>query len=137
VAIGSDVPIDGDGTIIVTVTNLSDTRIGEILLRWPTALGEILYLAPFRPTEDRIADGGPPLVQSWTRWVEGPGEQGEPAGTTTLGYGPMDPGMELRIDLAVTRRARGDVDFDLQLLAGEALLALRDGEPAVVRVSVP
>ena len=55
-----------------------------------------LFLAPFEPSDDRIREGGPPLVQEWTKWVVGPGERGEPEGTTSLGYGPIlaghDPG---------------------------------------------
>ncbi|HEX2193935.1 MAG TPA: hypothetical protein VHK63_03120, partial [Candidatus Limnocylindria bacterium] len=85
----------------------------------------------------RIADGGPPLWQEWTKWVEGPGERGEPAGTTSLGWGPLDPGATLVIPLVVTRQAVGAVDFDLQLLAEEALLRLDDGRPAELRVQVP
>jgi hypothetical protein len=137
VAVASELPVDANGRIMVTVTNLSDSIIDEIVLRWPTALGDVLFLAPFQPTEERIRDGGPPLVQDWTKWVEGPGERGEPAGTTSLGYGPMNPGMELAIPLFATRAADGEVAFDLQLLAGERLLTLEDGQPAELRVEAP
>ena len=51
------------------------------------AVGAGTPLAPFEPSDDRIRDGGPPLVQEWTKWVIGPGERGEPAGTTS-GSGP-------------------------------------------------
>ena len=137
VVVTPEVPADGDGRIMVTVTNLSDERVTELVLRWPTALKETLFLAPFAPSEARIANGGPPLLQEWTKWVEGPGERGEPAGTTSLGWGPLDPGAELRIPIVVTRRANGPVEFDLQLLAGEAILHLEGGETAELRVSVP
>jgi hypothetical protein len=137
VSVAPAVPIDGDGRILVTVTNLSSERVTELVLRWPTALKETLFMAPFAPSEQRIANGGPPLLQDWTKWVVGPGERGEPSGTTSLGWGPLDPGAELRIPILVTRRATGAIAFDLQLLAGEAILRLDDGEPAELRVSVP
>ena len=136
-AVAPNVAPDGDGQLVVTVTNLADTRIDEIVVRWPTLLDDSLFLAPFVPSEDRVRDGGPPLVQAWTKWVVGPGERGEPDGTVSLGYGPMDPGMTLEIPLYVTRRAVGAVEFDLQLLAGEAILAFEAGAPAELRVAVP
>ena len=137
VAVAPDVAPDGDGLITVTITNLADSQIDEIVLRWSADLEHALSLAPFQPSEARIRDGGPPLVQDWTKWVAGPGERGEPAGTISLGYGPMDPGMSLEIPLFVSRAAVGPVAFDLQLLAGEALLLFEDGAPAEVRVEVP
>lgn len=132
-----NVPADGDGEIVVTVRNLTGRRVGELVLRWNTDLDQTLFLAPFRPSRQRIADGGPPLVQDWTKWVRGPGESGEPAGTTSLGWGPLLPGGVLRIPIQVTRRSRGEVSFDLQALAGEAILAFEDGSPAERRVTVP
>lgn len=132
--------LEGDGgRITVTVTNLSDTRIEEIVLRWPTDLADTLFLAPFQPSAARVEEFGPPLTPStdWTKWVEGPGEEGEPAGTTSLGYGPMDAGMTLEIPLFATRRAAGPVAFDLQVLADEALLTLEGGEAAELRVEAP
>jgi hypothetical protein len=129
----------GDGQIVVTVTSHSDRRIHELVLRWPSALGETLFLAPFKPSEQRIREYGPPLLQDWTKWVapvDGPGESGEPAGTTSLGWGPLLPGATLTIPILVTRRAAGDVAFDLQVLAGESILARPDGTPAELRVSV-
>jgi hypothetical protein len=125
-----------DGRILVTVTNLSDTRIGQIVLRWSTSVSDSLFLAPFVPGPERVEEFGPPLTVSthWTKWVEGPGEEGEPAGTISLGYGPMDPGMTLEMPLYVTRRAPGPVDFDLQLLDGESLLTLENGDPGELRV---
>ena len=137
VGVAPEVPVDGGGQIVVTVTNLSNERVTELVLRWPTALKEILFLAPFAPSQARIANGGPPLLQDWTKWVEGPGERGEPAGTTSLGWGPLDPGATLTIPILVTRRADGALEFDLQVLAGEAILLLESGEPAELRVSVP
>jgi hypothetical protein len=137
VTVDPNVPADGDGEIVVRVTNLTERRVGELVLRWNTDLDEVLYLAPFRPSEQRIRNGGPPLVQDWTKWVRGPGESGEPAGTTSLGWGPLLPGGELTIPIQVTRRERGEVAFDLQVLASEEILSLEDGSPAERRVSVP
>ena len=137
VEVALELPADGNGRIVVTLTNLSEERIDEVVLRWPTDLRASLFLAPFVPCEYRIRDGGPPLIQDWTKWVEGPGERGEPAGTTSLGYGPMDPGMTLPVELFVTRTAAGPVAFDLQVLAGEALLTLESGDPAELRVEAP
>ncbi|HET6380336.1 MAG TPA: hypothetical protein VFH63_04785 [candidate division Zixibacteria bacterium] len=130
------VPADGSGRIDVTVTSLADERVAELVLRWPTELSETLFLAPFEPTPERLAEGRP-LVQPWSKWVVGPGERGEPAGTISLGWGPLDPGATLQIPVVVTRRAPGPVEFDLQFLAGEALLTLESGEPAELRVAVP
>ena len=136
VRVEPDIGADG-GVMLITVTSGSDQRIDELVLRWPTELGETLFLAPFAPSDDRIRDGGPPLVQAWTKWVIGPGEQGEPAGTTSLGYGPLLAGATLEIPLVVTRRADGPVAFDLQLLAGNDQLNLPDGSAAELRVEVP
>jgi hypothetical protein len=138
----------GGGQIVVNVTNLSATRIDEIVLRWPTALRDTLFLAPFAPSSARIAEFGPPLNVPWTKWVDGPGEHNEPAGTTSLGWGPLLPGARLTIPLVVTRRGPGPVAFDLQFLAGvsssgaipsggDALLADPAGRPAETRVTVP
>lgn len=132
-----DLPADGDGRIVVTVTNRSGSRVDELVLRWPSQLGETLYLAPFEPSQQRIANGGPPLWQEWTKWVLGPGERGEPAGTISLGWGPLLSGGTLTIPILVTRRAPGPVAFDLQLLAEESILTLDGGGPAELRVSVP
>jgi len=137
VTVDPEVPADGDGQVVVTVTNLSDSRVVELVLRWDTELRQTIFLAPFRPSEARIADGGPPLYQEWTKWVEGPGEHGEPAGTTSVGWGPLDPGVTLTIPLVAFRRAAGGVSFDLQLLAGESILSLEGAEPAELRVDVP
>lgn len=137
VQITPEVPADGDGRLVVIVTNLSDSRVAELVLRWPTELRDTIFLAPFEPSEQRVANGGPPLLQDWSKWVEGPGERGEPAGTTSLGWGPLDPGATLTIPVLATRRAAGPVGFDLQLLAGEAILRLEDGTPAELRVELP
>jgi hypothetical protein len=130
--------IDGaGGTLTITVTSAAAERVDELVLRWPTELGSSLVLAPFAPTEDRIADGGPPLVQEWTKWVIGPGEQGEPEGTTSVGWGPLMPGATLTIPLIATRSAAEPISFDLQILAGNGLLTTDSGEPAELRVEVP
>ena len=137
VAVTVDLPADGDGRIDVTVTSEADTMIDELVLRWPEELHATLFPAPFVPSDERISDNAPPLVQDWTKWVVGPGERGEPAGTVSLGYGPLRAGGTLEIPLYVTRHAAGPVAFDLQVLAVEALLMLDDGEPAELRVEVP
>jgi hypothetical protein len=137
VRVNADVAADGGGEIVVTVTNHSDRRVKELVLRWPTDLRETLFLAPFRPSQQRIAEFGPPLLQDWTKWVQGPGESGEPDGTISLGWGPLLPGGTLTIPILVTRNARGAVSFDLQVLAGERILTLEDGPRAELRVTVP
>jgi hypothetical protein len=76
-------------------------------------------------------------VQQWTKWVIGPGERGEPAGTTSLGYGPILPGTTLAIPILVERRRAEAVSFDLQVLSGNDLLQLAEGGPAVLRIEVP
>jgi hypothetical protein len=135
--VAPDVPADADGTITVTVTSQAEERIDELVLRWPTELRETLFLAPFVPSDERIRDWGPPLHQEWTKWVVGPGERGEPAGTISLGYGPLLPGATLTIPLYVSRAAPGPVAFDLQLLSGNDLLNLTSGDPAELRVELP
>ena len=137
VAVEVAVPPDADGELVVTVTSAADARIDELVLRWPTELNDTLFLAPFQPTDDRIREGGPPLVQPWTKWVIGPGERGEPAGTISLGWGPLLPGATLTIPILVTRNAPGPVAFDLQVLAGNDLLTLEGGDPAELRIEVP
>ena len=133
----AQVPPDGDGTLTVNVTNDADERIDELVLRWPTALDATLFLAPFARDPERIVDGGPPLNQPWTKWVVGPGERDEPAGTTSLGWGPLDPGATLEIPIVVTRRGPGPVSFDLQILAGNAILHSAGDNPAETRVTIP
>jgi hypothetical protein len=143
--------VDGEvgavGKLVVTVRNLGRQRIDEIVLRWPTALRDELYLAPFAPSAGRAKEGVP-LVVPWTKWVEGPGEHGEPAGTTSLGWGPLLAGAELTIPVVATRRAAGPIAFDLQLLSGvpaagdvpeggDALLSVEGGGPAQARVELP
>ena len=128
---------DEGGTLTVTVTSAAEERIDELVLRWSTELNETLSIAPFTPSEDRIAEGGPPLVQPWTKWVIGPGEKGEPEGTTSIGWGPLFPDATLTMELDVAREAAGPVEFDLQILAGNDLLTLDDDEPAELRVEVP
>ncbi|MDQ2941385.1 MAG: hypothetical protein M3R05_04255 [Chloroflexota bacterium] len=131
------VPAGAGGRITVKVTNLSRTRIDEIVLRWPTAVRDVVFVQPFLPSKGRIVDGGPPLRQEWTKWVEGPGAQGEPAGTTSLGYGPIDAGTTLTIPLEVSRKSAGPIAFDLQFLSGERILSTQDGKPAETRPKVP
>ena len=122
---------------MVRVTSATDTRVDDLVVRWPEELGEHNFLAPFVPSEDRIREGGDPLVQPWTKWVVGPGEHGEPAGTISLGYGPLFPGEALDVRLFVTRITSDPVAFDLQVLAGNDLLTLTDGSPAELRVEIP
>lgn len=135
-AVTPDIGAQG-GTLTVVVTSAATERIDELVLRWPTELDGTLLLAPFTPSEDRIREGGSPLVQPWTKWVRGPGERGEPDGTTSLGWGPLLPAAQLIIELDVTRRAAGPVAFDLQFLAGNDLLTFDGGQPAELRVDVP
>ena len=130
-------PADGSGQLVITVKNLSQEPITELVLRWPTALKVNIFLAPFAPSQIRIREGGPALYQLWTKWVEGPGEKGEPAGTTSLGWGPLGAGATITIPLIATRKAAGPVAFDLQLLAGEAIMQLDSGGPAELRVQLP
>jgi hypothetical protein len=135
VTIDPQVGADG-GEIIVTVTSESDEMVEELVLRWPRALNRTLFLRPFEPSQQRIADGGPPLVQAWTKWVLGPGEEGEPADTVSLGWGPLMAGATLTIPVNVVRRADGPVEFDFQVLSDNAILTQPDGEPAEFRVEV-
>lgn len=127
------VPAEGDGQIVVGVTSLTDSRIDQVVLRWPTDLRDQLFLSPVDPRPLGPQDL---FVVTWTKWVDGPGEHGEPARTTSLGLGPLAAGATVRITIHVTRRAAGPVEFDLQFLAGEAILAAEDGEPAELRVAV-
>lgn len=124
------------GRLVIEVTNLTQRMVPELVLRWPTAVRETIFLAPFAPSQQRIREGGDPLVQSWTKWVDGPGEHGEPAGTTSLGWGPLLPGGTLTIPVLATRVAPGPLTFDLQILNGEKILD-SDGAPAWTRVTVP
>ena len=128
------VPASGTGRVTITVTSLTSTRVKEIVLRWPSPLDGIVFLSPFQPSSGRLGNA---LVQPWTKWVVGPGEQGEPAGTTSLGWGPLLPKATLTITLVATRRAPGPVSFDLQFLAGEAILTTASGAPAETRVTIP
>jgi hypothetical protein len=137
VSVKPALPVTGSGQLVITVRNLSTTRINELVLRWPTALNANEFLAPFSPSQIRIREGGPALYQEWTKWVEGPGESGEPAGTTSLGWGPLDAGATITIPLVANRKAAGPVAFDLQLLEDDALLMLENGEPAELRVQLP
>jgi hypothetical protein len=131
-----NVAAGASGQIVIVVTNESQEMVPELVLRWPTAVRETVFLAPFEPSKQRIREGGDPLVQPWTKWVEGPGEHGEPAGTTTVGWVPLLPGGELTIPILATRVAPGPVTFDLQILNGEQVL-LSGGEPAWLQVTVP
>ena len=137
VSITPEVPPDGGGVITVTVASATDSTIDELVLRWPTELLQTLFPAPRVPDPDLVREGGGNLVVPWTKWVIGPGEQGERAGTTSLGYGPLEAGATLTIPLYVTRLGPGPTSFDLQVLAGESLLTLADGQPAELRVEVP
>jgi hypothetical protein len=136
VSVKPDVPASGLGNITVTVTNLSDSRIAEIVLRWPTELRDSLFLSPFLPTPGRICNECPPLRQEWSKWVEGPGQLGEPAGTTSLGWGPLDPGATLVIPIQANRLVTEPFAFDLQFVTGEALLRLEDGSRAWLRIGI-
>jgi hypothetical protein len=131
-----DLQAGGSGKLTVVVTNLTQKMVPELVLRWPTPVRDTIYLAPFTPSEERIREGGDPLVQSWTKWVDGPGELGEPAGTTSLGWGPLLPGGTLTIPVLATRVAAGPITFDFQILNGEAVLTTASG-PAWTQVTAP
>ena len=133
-----DIGAEG-GTLTVVVANMADERIDEIVMRWSAELESVLRLAPFAPSDGRINDTAPPLSaqQAWTKWVIGPGEQGEPDGTISIGWGPLLSGASLTIPLVVTRLADGPVGFDFQFLSGNDLLNLEGGEPAELRIEVP
>jgi hypothetical protein len=131
-----EVAADASGQLTIVVTNLGQEIVPELVLRWPTKVRDTVFLAPFQPSAQRIREGGDPLVQDWTKWVEGPGEHGEPAGTTSLGWGPLLVGGTLTIPVLATRVAAGPITFDLQILNGEAVLQ-SDGVPAWTQVTVP
>ena len=137
VSVTTEVPADAGGVITVTVTSAAAELVDELVLRWPTELGASLVLSPRLPDPDLVREGGGNFVVPWTKWVVGPGEQGEPAGTISLGYGPLQAGATLTIPLYVTRLAPGPISFDLQLLAGDTILTLPEGGPAEIRVEVP
>ena len=130
------IPAGASGQLEVVVTNLTQTLVQELVLRWPTAVKGTILLAPFAPSQQRIREGGDPLVQNWTKWVDGPGESGEPAGTTSLGWGPLLPGGTLTIPVLATRVAPGPLTFDFQVLNANAIM-LSDGLPAWTQVTVP
>jgi hypothetical protein len=131
-----EIEANASGKLVVVVTNLGDKIVPELVLRWPTAVRDTVFLAPFAPSKQRIREGGDPLVQAWTKWVDGPGESGEPAGTTSLGWGPLLVGGTLTIPILATRVAPGPISFDLQILNGEAVLQA-DGVPVWTHVEVP
>jgi hypothetical protein len=131
-----EVAAGASGRLVVVVTNLGAEMVPELILRWPTDVRDTIFLAPFLPSQQRIREGGDPLVQNWTKWVDGPGEHGEPAGTTSLGWGPLLVGGTLTIPIPATRVAPGPISFDLQILNGEKVLQ-SDGVPAWLHVDVP
>jgi hypothetical protein len=131
-----EVAAGASGQLVIVVTNLGQEMVQELVLRWPTAVRDTIFLAPFQPSAQRIREGGDPLVQDWTKWVDGPGEHGEPAGTTSLGWGPLLVGGTLTIPVLATRVAPGPITFDLQILSGEKVL-LSGGAPAWLQVTVP
>lgn len=135
-AVTVELEAGASGRLVVVVTNQTQDLVQELVLRWPTAVRDTIFLAPFEPSTQRIREGGDPLVQNWTRWVDGPGEHGEPAGTTSLGWGPLLPGGTLTIPVLATRVAPGPLTFDLQILNGGAIL-VSDGIAAWTQVTVP
>jgi hypothetical protein len=131
-----DIGAGGSGRLVLVVKNLGEELVHELVLRWPTEVRDTIFLAPFTPTKQRIREGGDPLVQDWTKWVDGPGESGEPAGTTSLGWGPLLVGGTLTIPILATRVAPGPIAFDFQILNGEKILQ-SNGDPAWFEVDVP
>jgi hypothetical protein len=136
VTVAVEVAAGASGRLVITVANLGQEQVQELVLRWPTAVRDTVFLAPFEPSAQRIREGGDPLVQDWTKWVDGPGERGEPAGTTSLGWGPLLVGGTLTIPVLATRVAPGPVTFDLQILSGDKVLQIA-GAPALLQVTVP
>ena len=130
------VPREGKGQMVVTVTNLSQYLIPDVVLRWNTDLKQRLWLAPFSPSSGRVC-AFCVLRVNWTRWVEGPGELGEPAGTTSLGWGPLLPRATLTIRVVATRVVAGPVGFDLQFLSRGSILHFADNSVAQVRIFIP
>jgi hypothetical protein len=135
-SVGVEVAAGASGRLVIVVNNLGQEMIQELVLRWPTEVRDTIFLAPFEPSAQRIREGGDPLLQDWTKWVDGPGEHGEPAGTTSLGWGPLLVGATLTIPVLATRVAPGPITFDLQILSGENVLQ-SDGAPAWLQVTVP
>jgi hypothetical protein len=131
-----DIKAGASGRLVVVVKNLGKELVTELVLRWPTEVRDTIFLAPFTPSKQRIREGGDPLVQAWTKWVNGPGESGEPAGTTSLGWGPLLVGGTLTIPILATRVAPGPIAFDFQILNGEKVLQ-SNGDPAWFEVDVP
>lgn len=131
-----EVKAGASGQLVVVVHNLGAEMVPELVLRWPTEVRDTIFLAPFTPSQQRIREGGDPLVQDWTKWVDGPGESGEPAGTTSLGWGPLLVGGTLTIPILATRVAPGPIAFDFQILNGEKVFE-SDGLPAWFEVDVP
>jgi hypothetical protein len=131
-----EVAAGASGQLVVVVTNRGDAIVPELVLRWPTKVRDTIFLAPFTPSQQRIREGGDPLVQDWTKWVDGPGENGEPAGTTSLGWGPLLVGGTLTIPIVANRVAPGPIAFDMQILNGEKVFD-SDGAPAWFEVDIP
>ena len=50
---------------------------------------------------------------------------------------PSTAGATISIPLIANRKAPGPVAFDLQILAGEAIMQLETGGPAELRVQLP
>ena len=102
-------------------------RIDELVLRWPTELGADASARPVRARrEERIRDGGPPLVQEWTKWVVGAGRAGRAGGHDLARLGPAAAAARRsRSRSSSLRVADGPVAFDLQLLADNAILRPR------------
>jgi hypothetical protein len=113
-----EVAAGASGRLLVVVTNLGAEMVPELVLRWPTEVRDTIFLAPFQPSQQRIREGGDPLVQ------------------TSLSWGPLLRGGTLTIPILATRVAPGPISFDLQILNGEKVL-LSDGVPAWLHVDVP
>src|SRR4029077_5954242 len=52
-----DLKAGGSGRLVVVVTNLTEQMVPELVLRWPTAVRDTIYLAPFEPSQQRIREG--------------------------------------------------------------------------------
>ena len=42
------------GRLVLVVTNLTQQMVPELVLRWPTAVRDTIFLAPFQPSRQRI-----------------------------------------------------------------------------------
>ena len=131
------------GTLVVVVTNLAREMVPELVLRWPTAVRDNIFLSPFAPPQGSSASvKAIQLVQDWTKWVD-LGEQGEPAAQSKKGGAAVAGGMLTIVRSWPPVWLQGPLTFDFQILAGEAALTSQgsptssEGDCAVMRAILP